>query len=98
MLSGSEEGTLHAWDLVEGKQLLKKQVHSGPVVALSCHPKATPCLQPRTMGPPSYGSRRAPQCDSGSGRSCMIEEERTGGTKNAADDARRLPARSLITS
>ena len=40
----SEEGTLHAWDLVEGKQLLKKQVHSGPVVALSCHPKSSAVL------------------------------------------------------
>jgi mitogen-activated protein kinase organizer 1 len=44
VLSGSEEGTLHVWDLVEGKQLLKKQVHAGPVVALCCHPKSSAVL------------------------------------------------------
>ena len=44
VLSGSEEGTLHVWDLVEGKQLLKKRVHAGPVVALCCHPKSSAVL------------------------------------------------------
>ena len=95
VLSGSEEDTLHAWDLVEGKQLLKHW--STPARSW----RSLPSEEQRRAyslahGTASYGSRRAPQYDSGSGRSCMIEEERTGGTKNAADDARL--SRSLITS
>lgn len=38
VLSGSEQGALHAWDLVEGKQLFRRQAHKGPVVAVCCHP------------------------------------------------------------
>ena len=44
VLSGSEHGHLHAWDLVEGKQVLRKLCHSGPLVALSCHPKSSAVL------------------------------------------------------
>lgn len=39
VLSGSEDGLLHVWDLVEARPLRRIRAHSGPLVALSCHPK-----------------------------------------------------------
>ena len=44
VLSGSEQGALHAWDLVEGTQLGKVICHKGPLVSLSCHPKTAAVL------------------------------------------------------
>ena len=44
VLSGSETGTLHAWDLVEGKGRMKIQAHSAAVVSLSCHPTTSGLL------------------------------------------------------
>ena len=44
VLCGSESGHLHAWDLVDGRQLLRHQAHTGPVVSLACHPKANMLL------------------------------------------------------
>lgn len=39
VLCGSEDGSLHAWDLVEGRQTLRLRAHAGPVVSLCTHPK-----------------------------------------------------------
>ena len=40
VLCGSEGGSLHAWDLVNGTPLFRMQnAHRGPVVSLSPHPK-----------------------------------------------------------
>ena len=38
VLCGSEDGSLHAWDLVEATPLARIKGHAGPVVALDCHP------------------------------------------------------------
>ncbi len=39
VLCGSEDGSLHAWDLVEAKPLAQLQGHAGPLVSVSTHPK-----------------------------------------------------------
>lgn len=39
VLSGSESGHLHAWDLVEGRTLLRHKAHSSPLVGVCPHPK-----------------------------------------------------------
>ena len=44
VLCGSEDGALHAWDIVEGKQISRVQCHRGAIVALSCHPKGEALL------------------------------------------------------
>lgn len=44
VLCGSEDGVLHAWDLVEGTLLGKVICHKGPLVSLSCHPKSAAVL------------------------------------------------------
>ena len=38
VLGGSEDGRLHAWDLVRGASLGTLQCHSGPLVSLELHP------------------------------------------------------------
>ena len=39
VLGGSEDGRLHAWDLVEARQVARLQAHSGPISCLACDPK-----------------------------------------------------------
>mgnify|MGYP001162516514 CR=1 FL=1 len=39
VLSGSEDGSLHIWDLVNSKQLVCIPAHSGALFGLACHPK-----------------------------------------------------------
>ena len=39
VLSGSEDGSLHIWDLVEARQLARVNAHSGALFALACDPK-----------------------------------------------------------
>ena len=39
VLCGSEDGSLHSWDLVEGTPLFRMQAaHRGPVSSISAHP------------------------------------------------------------
>ena len=40
VMSGSESGHLHVWDLVEGRTLLRHQAHAAPLVGVCPHPKA----------------------------------------------------------
>ena len=44
VLGGSEDGCLHVWDLVGGKQLRTRRCHRGPLVALSTHPNGRAVL------------------------------------------------------
>jgi mitogen-activated protein kinase organizer 1 len=44
VLCGSEDGSLHAWDLVEGKQVARVECHTGPLIAIDCHPKSSAIL------------------------------------------------------
>ena len=38
VLCGSEDGSLHVWDLVDAKQLLRLRAHRGAVGMVCCHP------------------------------------------------------------
>ena len=38
VLCGSEDGSIHIWDLVEGKQLAQLSGHRGAVGAIACDP------------------------------------------------------------
>lgn len=40
VLSGSEDGTLHAWNYVSGETVLRAAAHSKCVSSVACHPKA----------------------------------------------------------
>ena len=44
VLCGSEDGTLFAWDLLEGKPLGKLGCHSAALVGLDLHPKSAAIL------------------------------------------------------
>ena len=44
VLCGSEDGTLHAWDLVEGKALGRLECHSAALVGLDLHPSSSAIL------------------------------------------------------
>ena len=39
VVSGSEDGSVHMWDLVDPKRTVQLNGHRSPVVSVSCHPK-----------------------------------------------------------
>ena len=43
-MCGSEDGSVHIWDLVEAKLLTQLRGHTGPVCSISCHPKGAALL------------------------------------------------------